>query len=187
MYAVVAPGLQGVYTNWKDVERISALHPYAKWCKCYTEEDAQKFIKRNINHHTVKQLYNYGDTFNNMYIDAKYRIRDSCLYIVLNTSRVGNLRIPDDNCIVAYSGSNVYIRVPEMYLSDKTIDSHMSAILCLLNIVGEFVDINIELPNFSVFYALTKYSRDSVRTIKTVQSTIKSRLCRVSFTLEMRR
>ena len=172
MYAVVAPGLHGIYYNWKDVERIHALYPYAKWGKFYNEQDAQEFIKRNTNHHVVKQLYNYGDTLSDLYIDAKYKITNECLFFVFDTKRVGRVRILSEDAVVEYKGSKIYVRLSNIKLSDLTISSHMSAIYTMLHLLGDYVDVNISLPNFSVYYALTTYSGNKSRAIQTTRAYI---------------
>lgn len=186
MYAVVAPGLQGVFYQWKDVERIHALYPYAKWGKFTNETDVREFIKRNTSHHVVKQLYNYGDTLSDLYIDAKYRIGDNCLYFVFDTKRVGRLRLLAKDSIVEYRGSKIYVKVLNIKLSDMTISSHMSAIYTMLKMLGDFVDVNIELPNFSIYYALTTYAGNRSRAIQTTKTFIQQRLCKVAYTLKMK-
>lgn len=186
MYAVVAPGISGIYYDWKQVERVHALYPFAKWSKCYNEQEAREFIKRNTSKHVVKQLYNYGDTLKDLYVDAKYRIGKDCLYIVYDTSRVGLLRINRDDLIIEYKGYKIYIKVENTFLSDTTIASHMSAIHTILNIIGPYVDVNITLPNFSIFYALTSYKGKRSRSISLTQELIDRRLCKVAYTLKMK-
>ena len=185
MYAVVAPGISGIYYDWKQVERVHALYPFAKWCKCYSENEAREFIKRNTNKLIVKQLYNYGDTLKDLYIDAKYKIGNDCLYIVLDTSKVGIIRLNCKDVIIEYKGYKVYIKVENTFLSDSTIASHMSAIHTLLSIVGPYVDVNIVLPNFSIYYALTSYKGKKSRAISLTQDAIKNRVCKVAYTLQM--
>lgn len=186
MYAVVAPGFNSIYVNWKDVERIHALYPYAKWRKCKSEHEAREFIKRNSTHHAIKQLYNYGDTLKDLYIDARYRIADDCIFYVFNTKRLGRMRLDAKGIIVEYKGNEIYVKIPNIRLSDESIAGHMSAIHNMLTLLGEYVDVNIELPNFSVFYALTAYSRGGVRAISITRDLISKRLCKVAFTLKLR-
>ena len=186
MYAVVAPGFSCVYTNWKDVERIKALYPYPKWCKCQTESEAHEFIRRNSYGKSVKQLYNYGDTFSDLFVDIKYRIGPDCVYYMLDTKRVGNLRLPTDRALVEYKGNRIYVKIPDIYLSDESIAGHMSAIYNILALIGNFVDVNIELPNYSIFYCLTAYSRGNNHSVKVTRDFINERLCKVAYTLKMR-
>ena len=50
---------------------------------------------------------------------------------------------------------------------------------------GEFVDLNIELPNYSIFYCLTVYSKGNNRSVQLTRDAISKRLCEVAFTLKM--
>lgn len=186
MYAVVAPGFSSVYVNWKDVERIHALYPYCKWRKCKSESDAQEFIKRNTNNHTVKQLYNYGDTLRDLYVDVIYKIGPDCVYYVIYCKRIGSLRLQCEDVYVEYKGDKIYVKVPNIYLSDRSIAGHMSAIHNILGLLGEYVDVNITLPNFSVYYALTSYNRGKSRAVSITRELISKRLCKVAYTLKMR-
>ena len=108
------------------------------------------------------------------------------MYIVFDTSKVGLLRLSRDDVIVEYRGYKIYVKVENMYLSDNTISSHMSAIHTLLRLLGPYVDVNITLPNFSVFYALTSYKGKRSRAICLTQDLINQRLCKVAYTLQMR-
>lgn len=186
LYAVVAPGFSAVYSDWKDVERIRALYPYPKWTKCRTETEAQEFLKRNSYSRKVKQLYNYGDTLNDLYINVEYRIGPDCVYYVIDTRRVGNIRLLSEDALVEYKSNKIFVKIPNIYLSDELLSGHMSAIHNLLHLVGEYVDVNITVPNYAVFYALTVYDKGNNRVVQLTRDAISKRLCKVAFTLKMR-
>lgn len=185
MYAVVAPGFSCVYTNWADVERVKALYPYPKWCKCRTEEDAHEWIRRNSYNRSLTGIYNYGNTLNDLYINASYKIGADCIYYVLDCSRVGRLRISASDALIEYKGNKIYVRLPNIKVSNETVAGHMSAIHNLLQIVGDYVDLNIELPYYSLFYCLTVYSKSNNRYIYRVKDLIDNRLGAVAYTLKM--
>jgi hypothetical protein len=185
MYAVVAPGFSCVYSNWADVERIKALYPYPKWIKCHSEEEARAWIKRNSYGKHLTGIYNYGNTFRSLYIDAKYKIGDGCIYYVLDCSKVGHIRIHTKDVFVEYKGSKIYIKLPNIYVSNETTAGHMSAIHNLLKILGDYVDVNIELPYYSLFYCLTVYSKGNNRPVQLVKNLIEQRLGAVALSLKM--
>jgi len=185
MYAVVAPGFSSIYTNWSDVERIKALYPYPKWCKCSSEAEAYAWIKRNTYSRGLNSIYNYGNTLKDLYIDAKYKIGEDCIYYVLDCKRIGKIRVPSEDILVEYKGSKVYIKLPNTYVSNETVAGHMSAIHNLLILLGDYVDINIELPYYSLFYCLTVYSQGNSRPIQLVKNLIDNRLGAVALSLKM--
>ena len=87
---------------------------------------------------------------------------------------------------VEYKGNRIYVKIPDIYLSDESIAGHMSAIYNILALIGNFVDVNIELPNYSIFYCLTAYSRGNNHSVKVTRDFINERLCKVAYTLKMR-
>lgn len=186
MYAVVAPGISAVYTNWRDVERIKSLYPYPKWQRVDSEAAAKEWLRRNTYGWGLKTVNKYGNTLNNLYIDAKYKIFSDYLGIVYDTSRVGQVRIPETRNIVAYIGDKIHVKIPDIYLSEESITGHMSAIYNVLNLVGDIIDINIELPNYSIFYSLTSYSKGNLRSISTVRDTVRNRQGAVSYTIQLK-
>ena len=184
IYAIVAPGYSLVTTEWNKIERVKALYPFPKWGKFRTEEAAQLFIRKNYVPRPVKMLYNYGDTFNDLYVDASYRIGKDCLYFEFDTGRVGRLKLSDPSVVVEYSGKMVYVKMPNIYLSEMSISSHMSAIYNMLMTLGPNVDVNIRVNYFAVYYAITNYNGGKLRSIDITKDCINSRLCKVAFTLE---
>lgn len=183
MYAIVAPGFQGVFTDWEDVERIRAFYPYPKWHKCYSEEDAYEWIKRNAYSSKSSYVYNYGDTFSDFHIDAKYKILEDCVLYKFDCKRVGNIRLNVPNALIEYKGTTIYVKLNNTYLSNETVSGHMSAIHNLLSILGDYVDVNIELPYYSLYYCLTVYSKGNSRSINLTKGLITSRLGAVAYSL----
>lgn len=186
MYAVVAPGISAIYTNWKDVERIKSLYPYPKWQRVDSENQAEEWLRRNTYGWGLHTVNKYGNTMNDLYIDAKYQIFEDYLGIVYDTSKVGQVRIPETRNVVAYLGDKIHVKVPDIYLSNESITGHMSAIYNVLNLVGDIIDINIELPYYSIFYSLTGYSKGNLRSISTVKDMIRNRQGAVSYTIRLR-
>lgn len=185
MYAVVAPGMNCIYSNWADVERIKSLYPYPKWCKCSSEAEAQAWIKRNSYNSKLSRVYNYGNTFKDLYVDVKYRIASDCIYYVLDCKRIGRLRLHTEDILVEYKGNKIYVKLPNTLVSNETVAGHMSAIHNLLQIVGDYVDVNIELPYYSLFYCLTVYSKGNNRHIQLVKNLMNERLGAVALSLKL--
>jgi hypothetical protein len=91
-----------------------------------------------------------------------------------------------DDALVEYKGNKIFVKIPNIYLSDELLSGHMSAIHNLLNLIGEFIDVNIVIPNYAVFYALTSYDKGNNRVVQLTRDAISKRLCKVAFTLKMR-
>lgn len=90
------------------------------------------------------------------------------------------------NVITEYRGSKIFVKYPNIHLSAESIGGNLSAIVNLLDILGEFVDVNIHLPNYSIFYALVAYTGNKSRAVNAARSYIKRRECAVAYTLPIR-
>ena len=184
MYAVVAPGFASVYTNWKDVERIKALYPYPKFCKCNSEAEAVEWIQRNKYARNLDGVYNYGNTFKDFYVDAKYKIGQGCVYYVLDTKRLGRLRISAPYSLVEYKGFKIYIKCPNINVSNESLAGHLSVIYNLFNMIGPYIDVNIVLEHYALYYALTVYSKGNSRPVSLVRDLLNSRFGATSISLK---
>lgn len=184
MYAVIAPGFECIYTSWKDVERIKALYPYPKFCKCNSEDEALEWIRRNKYARKLDSIYNYGNTFSDFYADVKYKIGDNCVYYVINTSRIGHLRINSPDTLVEYKGNKIYVKCLNIKVSNETLAGHLSAIYNLLGIVGPYIDINLELEHYALYYALTVYSKGKSRPVNIVRKALAERLGATAISLK---
>lgn len=182
MYAVVAPGICTIYSNWKDVERISKLYPYPKWRKCSNEDEARQWLKHNMYSRNDLSVTHYGNTFDNMYIDAKYKILDNAVGYVFDCSRVGTLRFTVPTGIVEYKGQCAYIKMQNIKLSNQSIASHMSAIYNMLTIVSDNFDVDIHVEYYSIFYAIANYSNGANKYVSLVQNLIRNRLGEIAIT-----
>lgn len=181
-YAVVAPNISGVYSSFEPVRRIKALYPYCKFRTVVTEEDGWAFVKRYKNLHNFTQLRHYGSTFEKLCIDMEYFITNNSIFFNFFLNDYGYLRLHTDKCLVRYSADLIMVEMPNIKLDKDSIFGNLIAIYHGLSLLGDYVDVDITLPNHSIFYALTSYTGDN-RVITRVTNHIKERLGNVSFTL----
>lgn len=184
MYAVIAPGFSCIYTNWQDVERIKALYPYPKFCKCNTEAEAADWIQRNKYARRLDGIYNYGNTFENFYIDVKYKIAADCVYYTVDTSRIGRMRLDVPNALIEYKGNKIHMKCMNIHVSNETLAGHLSVIYNILQIVGPYVDVNLELEYYALYYALTIYSKGNNRSVAAVRNLLAERFGATAISLK---
>ena len=101
MYAVVAPGLKGIYEDPKVIDKIMALYPYTKFRKFQTEEECWAFLERYENNHGIEEIRDFGDTFDKHHVVMEYFIRNPNVYFNYDTSKLGTLRLVKDTAIIA--------------------------------------------------------------------------------------
>ena len=186
MYAVVAPGLSCIYSNWKDVERVKELYPYPKWVKVQDEKQAEEWLKRNSYGHGLRTISKYGDILPNLYVSATYRIFENCVCIVYDTSKIGSIRVPNGDYLVEYKEDSIRVKIPEFYVSEESIAGHLSVVYNILDIIGEFVDIDITLPYYSIYYCLASYKGNKLRAAVILRDMIKQRMGSVSYSMKFK-
>lgn len=180
-YAVVAPGFSAIYADWRMVDRARVFYPYIKWKKFYTEGQAEDFIQKNKCSAKV-DMYNYGDTFDDLYLTVAYEILNESVMYTIWTNKIGQIRIHNPDYVIEYGASKIKATLP-IILGPNSIASHMSVVYNLLLLVGDYVDVNLIVPNYSVFYALTYYTGHRNRAVRLVRDFISTRVCKVGFTL----
>lgn len=186
MYVFIANGYKGIIESKQTLDVLASIYPYPKYRKVRSREDAIRFMARYDRGAVQVSFDNYGNTDKKCgYADIVYVIDNKDLYINIDTSRVGFIRVNPSNfkdTVVDNRFNMVRIKISSINLNNELISDHCVAISSILNILGGFVDVTINIPDISIYLALTKYTGDSY-IIKDVQNTIKTRLGGVSLTI----
>lgn len=184
MYAFVANGIQTICQTQRQLEGLLALYPYPKFQKCTTVEDARKWIRNNQRSIQSTQLSNYGDTAISGYATVQYEIQENAVFYKVDTSKIGVLQIlnTEEDILVDSRQDVLNITCLNLKLNDNLIIHHVIAIRKILRILGKFIDINLCVPDISVYLAIKKYSGLNY-IIKGVQQDIFERLGAVAVTI----
>lgn len=182
MYAVVAPELKGIYEDPKVIDRILALYPYTKFRKFSTEEECWAFLERYENNHSIEEIKDFGDTFNNHHVVMEYFIRNPNIYYNFDTSNLGTLRIVKDTAVIENRTNLVKAMLPNVAVDPNSISGHIIAIYSGIKLLGDFIDVEVVVPDHSIFYAIRSYT-GSNRPIARLRDYLKVRLGKVSVTL----
>ena len=183
-YAVMVPGINTVYETWAEVERIAVLYPYPRFRKFKTTEECWEYVRR----HTAKKVYRdvnkYGETFKDMYVRMEYFIRPGRVCYNFFTKKIGYIAIEnnDPNISVTNRSGSIKVVLNEIYLNDDLISNHLIAIWHGLRIIGTMIDVDIQVPDHSIFYALMTYKGKN-KTITRVREYIDRRPAKVSVSL----
>lgn len=184
-YAVIAPGIHTVCDKWEDVERITKLYPYPKYRKFRTTEECWNYVERYAYRRVYTDLNKYGDTFDKLYIRMEYFIRKDRVYYNFYTKKCGYITLVSDDENIVIENSNGVIKVIYMNLnlSEDRIVDHVIAIYHGLKVVGEMIDVDILVPDHSIFYALMTYKGKN-RQIMRVREYIDRRMAKVSVSMK---
>lgn len=186
-YAIVANGLERVTQDYNEIEQTKRLYTFPKFTKHATYESACEWIKRHHYSTPIKFIENYGSTVKRFTVKVSYKIGKNCVFYKIDTKDIGTVSLPTRNLpyLIESDGMIFRIKCEDMNLSNITISGHMSAIKRLLDIVGEFIDLNLELDNYCIFYCLTMYDKGKNADVANVRSRIHDRLGSVAFTYGM--
>lgn len=184
MFAVVANGIQTICKTQRQLDYILAVYPYPKFKKCSTEEEAREWIKQNTRQFNIIKYSHYGNTAISGYAIIEYFIANNNVYYNIRTEKVGYIKIQADNDIKVDSRKSLLkVKVCNVRLDNSLIAHHVIAIRRILKLLGSYIDVDIIVPDISIFLALTKYSGKNY-IIKGIQKEIASRLGAVSITIK---
>lgn len=183
-YALTGHGISGVYFNWKEVEELAAIFPYCRYRKFKTEDECWEFVKRYHSSKASLSMTKYGNTFDKLFVRMSYTMSKDTMYFNYNTEHFGRIRLdPAQNQLIQYTAKYVLVKEPSPICLDRqTIISHLEVINRGVEILGELVDVDIVVPDHSIYYALTAYSGDD-EYINTLKERVHDRVAGVSFTL----
>lgn len=182
-YGVVAPTIHTVYREYTEVKRIITLYPYAKVRSFRTETEAWNFVRRNLNNYELLKLTKYGDTFDEMFVRMEYFIGKDSLFYNYDTSKLGSaIRIVNSKAIIEQTVNSAVVEIPGLSVNPNLIYGHIIAIYHGLDVIGDFVDVDVVVPDHSIFYALNSYTGNN-RVLNRVLTRIKSRLGHLSISL----
>lgn len=184
-YGISGPGVSHVTKEWKQIEDIAAVVPYCSYRKFYTEEDAWNFVKSHKWSNNKLFMRKYGDTFDEPYLTLRYIIFNNKAYYTFDTTNFGRIHIDVEDALVQYKAHCILIKKDFGSLNPNMILDHLKVICEGVGYVGSFIDIDLIIPNHSIFYALTCYNGNN-KDILYYKNIINSRLARVSTTLEVK-
>lgn len=184
MYAVIASGVVRVVGTAEEVNILRAIYPYAKTHYAKTMEEAQQWIAMNSRRKYDTRVQKYGSTAWSRFIQITYFIADGSIFYNLDLTKFGRTRIDFEEGILVDNRPNfIKVKVLNTQLDNMLIQHHAIAVKRILTILGNYCDVDIVVPDMSVYIALTDYSgRD--RILKSVKALIKERLGGVSFTVQ---
>lgn len=187
MYVFIANGYKGIIESKQTVDIMSAIYPYPKYRKVKDYESALKFLNKFNRADYGSDFKVYGDTDKNIgYANISYIIDKDDLYVNIDTTKVGFIRVQQDrlsDTTVDNRPTMIKIKISDIYLNDDLISDHCVAISNILELLGGYVDVNINIPDISIYLALTKYTGDNY-IINNCQEIIKNRLGGFSVTIK---
>lgn len=184
-YGFVGGSIKNVFDDWKKVERLALIYPYASYRKFKTESEAWIWLGNKGSKKITDSVIKYGNLFKDHHITIEYIIDNESVCYNVKTAKLGYVKLfsNDPTVIIENRTGIIMVEIKGLCLNKDLILSHLIAIQNILQIVGPFVDVDILLPNHGVFYALTHYT-GTMRHITRILEYVKHRTGNVAWTLK---
>lgn len=186
MWGFIASGKTTICKTQTELQKLMMIYPYAKTKYFEYENQALDWIRQNQRGLYGTRVKQFGGTAVSGFIQIEYYIDGNNIYYNLDLKKFGLTRIiPDekDGILVDNRAEFIKVKVLNTVLNNSLIAHHCIAIQRILNILGEFVDVDFILPDMSVYIALTNYRGKDV-IIKRVHDYIVNRIGGVSYTVK---
>lgn len=186
MYALVANGIQTICKTQQELETCLSLYPYPKFAKVKDINEGRQWLRNHSRIFNNYEFKRYGDTSLAGYVQMRYKILEDRVDIVFDTSKAGYLKVAPEKGIAVDSRYNsIHLVIAGLSLRDELISHHVIAIHNGLKAIGTFMDVDIVIPDVSIYLALTKYTGKDYL-ILNAQREIRNRLGGISYTVERR-
>lgn len=187
MYVIIANGFSGIVDSKEELDLISNIFPYPKFRKMRTKAEALEFLQKYKRRNYKPNFHRYGEVdYNNGFARIKYFIEKNTVYCNVDISKLGNVVfLSDTRRSLSFDNHDSYIKlvISNLILNDRFISSHCVAIAAILNAIGDVIDVDIIVPDISVYLAINNYNRVFDQKNPNITS-IFNRLGGVSFTIE---
>lgn len=183
MFAFVSNEYSGIVHSKLHLNLMSSIYTYPISQYCLTEEECRDFIKRH-----PRKVYSNGKKFGwkktTAYIRIEYFIANNTIYANLYTDHFGfvQLNIADHNILQSATYDMIKLKIPNVNLSDESITSHCSAIQYIVSLMSPIINVQVKVPDLSVYLALTEYSGHN-STINRIRSSLNTRVGKVALLL----
>lgn len=183
-YGFVGGHIKNVYKDWKMVEKLALIYPYASYRKFRHESEAWDWVSRRGSRRVTDSVVRYGNLFKNHYVTIEYFIDKTSVFYNIKTGKLGYVKLfsNDPTLVIENRTSLIMVEITGLELNPALIQSHLIAIQNILQILGPFVDAEVIVPNHGVFYAVTHYTGEA-RYIKRILDFLKRRTGNVAWTL----
>lgn len=185
MYAFVSNEYRAVVYTQRQLDFLTSVYTYPQFKKVNTVEEAQQFFNQCNRKFIGTGLSKYGKDKDVSYIRIQYFIDGRNIYANVDTSHFGFIKLYDvpDNVKQDSSYDLLKLKICNVILDDSLIAHHCIAITNILSLFDSYINIELIIPDISIFLACTKYDGKNY-TIKRLQSVLNGRMGKVFYTIK---
>lgn len=184
MYAFVSNEYRTIVHTQRQLDFLCSIYSYPKFKMVENVAEAKKFFNSNIREFFTPSLNQYGKVKDIGYISVQYFIDGNNIYLNVYTKHFGFIKMSDlpSNIKQDSSYDLLKMKICNINLDNSQISHHCVAITHILQIFGDYINIELILPDVSVYLACTKYKGRNFG-IKRLQSMLNTRMGATFYTI----
>lgn len=186
MFAFVSNEYQGIVYSKQHVQVLSSIYSYPVVQYCRTEEECRDYISRHprkVFDSDANKRAGWKKT--TAYIRIEYFVGEETIYANLYTDHFGYimLNLRDKNVLQQAEYDMIKLKIRNVNVHDESIVSHCVAIQYILQLLSPIINVQIVVPDLSIYLALTEYTGRNVSIIR-IRQLLKTRVGKVALLLK---
>lgn len=184
MYAFVSNEYRTIVYTQRQLDFLMSIYSYPQFKKVENKLEAKKFFAKCNRDFLDTNLNKYGRDSEIGYISIEYFIDGINIYANVDTRHLGFIKLSNvpENVKQDSTYDLLKLKICNVTLDDTLIAHHCTAIQNILSLFDKYINIELILPDISVYLACTKYKGNNF-SIKRLQGDLKSRSGSIFYTI----
>lgn len=185
MYAFVSNEYRAIVYSRRQLDFLCSVYSYPKFKKVVTEKEAKEFFNINCRTFFTPSMNKYGVVENIGYISIQYFIDGKNIYANIYTEHFGFIKLSKlpKNVKQDATYDLLKLKICNVVLDNSLIAHHCTAIANILSLFDLYINVELILPDISVYLACTKYKGRNF-SIKNLQRLLNSRMGTTFYTIK---
>lgn len=177
MYAFISNEYRAIVYSRRQLDFLCSVYSYPQFKMVNKVEEANAFFAEHGRLFYKPSLNQYGKVDNIGYITIKYFIDGKNIYVNVYTKHFGFIKLSSLPKNVKQESTYDLLRLEicNVILQNNLIAHHCTAIMNILSLFDSYINIELVLPDISVYLACTKYKGTNF-SIRNLQRVISSRM-----------
>ncbi len=185
MYAFVSNEYRAIVYSQRQLDFLISVYTYPQFRKVDTVAEAKAFFIQCNRDFMKSGLNKYGRESDIGYISIQYFIDGKNIYCNVDTRHFGFIKLSNLPANVKQDSTYdlLKLKICNVVLNDALIAHHCTAIANILSLFDKYINIELVLPDISIYLACTKYKGKNF-SIRNLQGVLTSRLGSTFYTMK---
>lgn len=185
MYAFVSNEYRTIVYSQRQLDFLTSVYTYPQFKKVDTVAEAKQFFNNCNREFLQTGLNKYGRESDIGYISIQYFIDGKNIYCNVDTKHFGFIKLSDVPSNVKQDSSYdlLKLKICNVILDNSLIAHHCIAITNILKLFDECINIELVVPDISVYLACTKYKGKNYSIVK-LQNALNNRLGNLFYSIK---